>query len=523
MQSSRAKLFPPKLTCYLLASALTFSSALKAETFQHIDQFDLNALNQQNSLQAFLKAFEVGDELFEHPFLASEGAGANIGNGQLMSLVPRADLNLATQWGSHLPKRVTGPNAQSCDACHGVPFGDGAGKVMMNNIRDPLHSGDIGKFITRQPPHIFGLGALQLLAEEMSDALQQQLELATIQAASSSQTITAPLSAKGVNFGSISVDPDGHVDTNAVSGIDPDLLVKPIEWKGVVSNVRDFVRGASNNELGLQATELVGDNIDADYDSVVNELGVGDITSLVIYQAAQPRPTTLLELSSLQLSKPLSTEQRSEIKAGETLFSSTACSSCHTPRMALNNPVFSEPSRNPRFRDQLFPAGQDPISKGLSLANAISFDLTKDLPDNIIKQRHGRNIHLGNFKKAADGTTIVELYGDLKRHDMGAALAEPIDEAGTGPANFITKELWGVGSTAPYLHDGRATTLDEAIKLHGGEAKSAKQNYIDLSETDRKALLAFLNNLVLFKLEEEEDKSQSNDRNKQRRLSSRPR
>jgi CxxC motif-containing protein (DUF1111 family) len=83
---------------------------------------------------------------------------------------------------------------------------------------------------------------------------------------------------------------------------------------------------------------------------------------------------------------------------------------------------------------------------------------------------------------------------------MGSGLAERIDEVGTGASTFMTENLWGVGSTAPYLHDGRATTLTEAILEHGGEAASSRAAFTDLSLDDKKALLAFLNNLVLFKL-----------------------
>ena len=77
---------------------------------------------------------------------------------------------------------------------------------------------------------------------------------------------------------------------------------------------------------------------------------------------------------------------------------------------------------------------------------------------------------LGSIARDARGVPQVELYGDLKRHDMGADLAEQIDEKGTGASVFLTENLWGVGSTAPYLHDGRATTLAGAILVHGGDA-----------------------------------------------------
>jgi CxxC motif-containing protein (DUF1111 family) len=75
---------------------------------------------------------------------------------------------------------------------------------------------------------------------------------------------------------------------------------------------------------------------------------------------------------------------------------------------------------------------------------------------------------------------------------------------GTGASVFLTENLWGVGSTAPYLHDGRATTLAEAIEAHGGEAASSKAAFLDLSTDAQMDLITFLNNLVLFKTAEEE-------------------
>ncbi len=67
-----------------------------------------------------------------------------------------------------------------------------------------------------------------------------------------------------------------------------------------------------------------------------------------------------------------------------------------------------------------------------------------------------------------------------------------------------------MGSTAPYLHDGRATTLTEAILEHAmkadpvSEAGPARDAFVALSDTQKKCVIAFLDNLVLFKLEEQE-------------------
>jgi len=155
--------------------------------------------------------------------------------------------------------------------------------------------------------------------------------------------------------------------------------------------------------------------------------------------------------------------------------------------------IYSQPNTNPAFRDEgdVFPAGQS------GLIPTVSFDITTEMPDNQIEFA-GRVFDLGNFETSAQGNAVIRLYGDLKRHEMGPELAESIDEVGTGASTWMTAELWGVGSTAPYLHDGRATTLEEAISAHGGEAEASRDAFFAQPVGDREATLAFLNNLVLF-------------------------
>jgi CxxC motif-containing protein (DUF1111 family) len=131
----------------------------------------------------------------------------------------------------------------------------------------------------------------------------------------------------------------------------------------------------------------------------------------------------------------------------------------------------------------------------------VTYDLTTDLPDNRI-QAGNDIVALGNHVSNGNGGALISLFGDLKRHDMGTGLAEGIDEVGTGRATFLTENLWGVGSTPPYMHDGRSTTLTEAILEHGGEASSSRTAFLALSPANQADLIAFLENLVLFKAEE---------------------
>lgn len=69
---------------------------------------------------------------------------------------------------------------------------------------------------------------------------------------------------------------------------------------------------------------------------------------------------------------------------------------------------------------------------------------------------------------------------------------------GTLRTEFLTTPLWGVGTTAPYGHDGRSVTLTEVILRHGGEARAARDRFAALSASDRRRLLEFLGSLVLF-------------------------
>jgi CxxC motif-containing protein (DUF1111 family) len=58
-----------------------------------------------------------------------------------------------------------------------------------------------------------------------------------------------------------------------------------------------------------------------------------------------------------------------------------------------------------------------------------------------------------------------------------------------------TPPLWGVADSAPYLHDGRAETLVDAIQWHGGEAAPSKRNYLRLNDGQQRLLIVFLNSL----------------------------
>lgn len=58
---------------------------------------------------------------------------------------------------------------------------------------------------------------------------------------------------------------------------------------------------------------------------------------------------------------------------------------------------------------------------------------------------------------------------------------------------FRTPPLWGVASTAPYMHDGRCDTLMDAILMHEGEAEASQRSFTGMPRADQEAIIAFLN------------------------------
>lgn len=89
---------------------------------------------------------------------------------------------------------------------------------------------------------------------------------------------------------------------------------------------------------------------------------------------------------------------------------------------------------------------------------------------------------------------VVYAYSDLLLHDMGPALADICLGQAT-PSEFRTEPLMGLRFKAAFLHDGRAHSIDEAIRLHDGEGARARDRFIALPAREQAALLQFLSGL----------------------------
>ena len=231
--------------------------------------------------------------------------------------------------------------------------------------------------------------------------------------------------------------PDGvkgkaHMVTDIVSG---QRMVGRFGWKAQQATLLAFSGDAYVNEMGITNRFFPTENAPN---------GKADVLA-AFDQVADPEDTidpvtgkSDIDHSAdfMRLLAPLRPLPPSaSASAGRAVFQSTGCAVCHTPRM---------------------------------------FTGTNDI--------------------GALNQKPVDLYSDLLLHDVGA-LGDGIVQGDAGPRDMRTAPLWGTRVSAPYLHDGRAPTVDAAIRFHGGEAEASRNRYLKLSVQQRQQLLDFINTL----------------------------
>lgn len=427
-----------------------------------LDQADI--ANQNHSFHQIRKA---GLLVFSTPFNKADGYGD--GPHEPTNPENRLPGNRPRLQGNGTFLRVNGLDAQTCLECHTITSNasvparlgvGGVGGISQTAIVQPdeidvtdVNNDGAAHFTGRiiNPPFLFGSGGVELAGLEMTMELQ-----ALKQFAIENPGTGVDLTTKGVEFGSIIADASGNVDTSAIEGIDDDLVVRPFGRKGEFATVREFDVGAMSFHFGMEATELVGDGIDKDGDGVFDEIKEGDLSALSIFNTTMNRP----------FQSNLGNDERD----GRDLFNSMGCSGCHIPRLNTNTKFLPY---------KLVGANESPFE------------------DTFYQVKLTRQPM--RFKRNNQGGVKVDLFSDLKRHYMGEDLKETFTLV-TDKQNgeFVTARLWGIADTAPYLHDGRALTLEEAIAMHdnpGSEASSEGQNFKNLSDADKLNLIKFLNTL----------------------------
>jgi len=115
---------------------------------------------------------------------------------------------------------------------------------------------------------------------------------------------------------------------------------------------------------------------------------------------------------------------------------------------------------------------------------------------------HRSEMKTGSSPIAALSNKTFYPYTDLLLHDMGAGLDDGYTEGSAKTFEWRTPPLWGLGLSKNsqggqyyLLHDGRATSIEETILLHGGEGDLSKENYKSLTNDEKKKLIQFLESL----------------------------
>jgi len=407
---------------------------------------------------------DLGRGLFMRSFTPTEGYGNGMG--------PEG----STLRGRFQRGHFGGPDAAGCTDCHWkggfAGAGDRADNAFMFGDGDRAASHD-----QRQPPPLWGLGWVELIAREMTVSLQEQANTALAAAEASGAPVEVRLEAKGVDFGVV-VAHRGSLDLSDLQGVDPDLVVKPFGWKGTFSTLRTFVGHSLQLHFGLQADEVIarpdgldlgdGPADDPDRDGVQQEITEGQLTALVTFIATLDAPGLQIPIEGLyqdpNLENPPVLVDAPELTTrwldGAARFSTLGCDGCHVPFMTVSDPVYRTGAEG-----------------GAAFAVDLSLSSARPRPT-----REG-------------DVWLIPVFSDFRRHDMGPGLASIHAERGVDPQMYLTRRLAGVGQSAPYLHDGSAVTFDEAIVRHGGEAAPSVAAYEALHEHGRADLRVFLTSL----------------------------
>jgi CxxC motif-containing protein (DUF1111 family) len=208
-------------------------------------------------------------------------------------------------------------------------------------------------------------------------------------------------------------------------------------WKAQSATLKEFIAMACSNELGLgtpmseQAKPLA-----APGHAAAPDLDKKQFRALVAFVKTLPKPVE---------AEPDRPADRDAAAHGKELFGSIGCAVCHVPDLGGVRGVYS---------DFLLYTLDDPLPPGGS----------------------GGGGGYGN-----DPPPQLQL--------------PPRTESDPRPEEWKTPPLWGVADSAPYMHDGSAATLRDAIQRHRGDAKSVTQRFQSLPAGDQAAVVAFLGTL----------------------------
>ena len=284
-----------------------------------------------------------------------------------------------------------------------------------------------------------------------------------------------------ISDAALDVEASLQATAGVVSGRVPPLgpdRVGRFGWRGQTEHLSDFVRAACANELGLEVPgqSQPRDPFKPKARAVRVDLTQKHCDALTSYVASLPRPEFI---------PPGSAAERKTAERGRTLLHTVGCTACHKQSLDGLDEIYSD-----QLLHDLGPELADPIAAEFAMVLV----KREDLKPAEVKRFQAPQSPSNPYGQGGSLTTLAEdLNTPVTVVDVKSRTKSQFKrEFSHVDREWKTPPLWGVADSAPYLHDGRAATLNEAISLHGGEAQNIKEQYFALPDEDRQAVVAYL-------------------------------
>ncbi len=265
-----------------------------------------------------------------------------------------------------------------------------------------------------------------------------------------------------------------HEDFPRVSGRVhrlPDGKIGKFGWKAQKATLRDFTLAACANELGLDVPGHSQEPVP--YEKAEKAKG-HDMTNkqadaLVAYIRNLPAPIQ---------ETPQDKQAAKLIEQGQELFDSVGCAVCHTPNVGEAKGIYS---------DLLLHDLGDKLQASGSYGSIL-------VPHQIDVATNGPQATPANGE-VGPGRRLDPAPESREGAAVQTGTLQQAKRNGPTSGEWRTPPLWGLRDSAPYLHDGRASTMEQAIALHGGEGSDAAIRYFMLPIKKRQRVVAFLKTL----------------------------
>lgn len=248
------------------------------------------------------------------------------------------------------------------------------------------------------------------------------------------------------------------------------LEIGKFGWRAQQATLTNFVEGACAVELGLNTRrqQQAVDPRDSRRSVRQADVNEAEILGLASFVGSFKKPREM---------EPAEHE-RLNIERGKSLFNSIGCADCHLSKLADVEGIYSDLLLHDMGKSLADPA---PARDAIERTTKVLFQ--------VISDQEAKPQTIRSTFTTSDGVLLNNYYGFEQES------ANPIVDLATREKEWRTPPLWGVADSAPYMHDGRAKTLAEAIVYHDGESRKSKIKYLKLSRLKQKALLAFLGTL----------------------------